>query len=79
MHVQLDKNTLAVITKLEENLKKLSSSNTNSLQQASDRLRVLACLGIITSPTNVFEALKESASSLRTSVEIVATDMHGGI
>lgn len=79
MHVQLDKHVAAVMNKLSTNLWKLDGNASSSLQQASDRLKTLACLGVITNNTSIYDTLKASANNLENSIQIVAADMHSEI
>jgi hypothetical protein len=79
MHIQLDAHTKSVIDKLTVHLSNLDISKSASLQEAADRLRILTCLNIISPTTNVYDVLNTSAISLKNSIEIVSTDMHGNI
>ncbi|MDP2670437.1 MAG: hypothetical protein Q8O99_05985 [bacterium] len=79
MHIQLDQHLVAVMDKLQEHLDNLNEANTDTLQQAADRLRILTCLGVVQSPTNIYDLLGASASNLGRSIEIVSTDVHSNI
>lgn len=79
MHIQLDQHTKTVMDKLTMHMNNLDVSKSASLQEASNRLKTLICLGIVPPTNNIYEMLERSADNLQNSIAIVATDIHGDI
>jgi hypothetical protein len=79
MHIQLDKHTKTVMDKLYTHMANLDISKSESLKEASQRLRILVCLGIVPPDNNIYDMLQKSADNLHKSIAIVSTDIHGSI
>lgn len=79
MHIQLDKHTKTVMDKLYTHMANLDISKSESLKEASQRLRILICLGIVPPNNNIYDMLQKSADNLHKSIAIVSTDIHGTI
>lgn len=79
MHIQLDKHTKTVMDKLYTHMANLDISKSASLKEASQRLKILVCLGIVPPDNNIYDMLQKSADNLQKSIAIVSTDIHGTI